>query len=52
MWGIKVGDKVGDKTKKLNPAGQRIIEEIRNNPNITHLQLMAIIGIGKGHFHR
>ena len=42
-----VGDKVGDKTKKFNPTRQRIMEEIRNNPNITQPQLMEIIGIGK-----
>ena len=40
-------DKVGDKIEKLNPTRQRIMEEIRNNPNITQPQLMAIIGIGK-----
>ena len=45
--GDKVADRVGDKTKKLNPTRQRIMEEIRNNPNITQPQLMAIIGIGK-----
>ena len=45
--GDKVVDKVGDKTKKLNPTRQRIMEEIRNNPNITQPQLMTIIGIGK-----
>ena len=38
---------VGDKTKRLNPTRQRIMEEIRNNPNITQPQLMDIIGIGK-----
>ena len=43
----KVVDKVGDKTKKLNPTRQRILEEIRNNPNITQPQLMSIIGIGR-----
>ena len=45
--GDKVVDKVGDKTKKLNPTRQRIMEEIRNNPNITQPQLMSVIGIGK-----
>ena len=45
--GDKVADKVGDKTKKLNLTRQRIMEEIRNNPNITQPQLMVIIGIGK-----
>ena len=33
--GDKVVDNVGDKTKKLNPTRRRIMEEIRNNPNIT-----------------
>ena len=45
--GDKVVDNVGDKTKKLNPTRQRIMEEIRNNPNITQPQLMSVIGIGK-----
>ena len=45
--GDRVVDKVGDKIEKLNPTRQRIMEEIRNNPNITQPQLMAIIGIGK-----
>ena len=45
--GDKVVDKVGDKTKKLNPTRQRIMEEIRNNPNITQPQLMTVIGIGR-----
>ena len=45
--GDKVVDKVGDKTKKLNSTRQRIMEEIRNNPNITQPQLMSVIGIGK-----
>lgn len=40
-------DKVGNKTIKLNPNRQRIMEEIRNNPNITQPQLMSIIGIGR-----
>lgn len=43
----KLDTNVGDKTKKLNPTRQRIMEEIRNNPNITQPQLMPIIGIGK-----
>ena len=43
--GDKVADKVGDKS--LNTTRQRIIKEMRNNPNITHPQLMSIIGIGK-----
>ena len=43
--GDKVADKVGDKS--LNTTRQRIVKEMRNNPNITHPQLMRIIGIGK-----
>ena len=45
--GDKVVDNVGDKIKKLNLTRQQIMEEIRNNPNITQPQLMVIIGIGK-----
>lgn len=45
--GDNVADNVGDKTKKLNPTRQRIMEEIRNNPNITQPQLMALIGLGR-----
>nr|MBP7103476.1 winged helix-turn-helix transcriptional regulator [Bacteroidales bacterium] len=41
-----VGDKVVNKIP-LNPRRKRILEEIRNNPNITQIQLMQIIGIGK-----
>ncbi|MCD8291789.1 MAG: putative DNA binding domain-containing protein [Prevotella sp.] len=44
--GKKVGDKVGDNTNiKLNPTRQRIVEEMRNNPNITQKQLATMIGI-------
>lgn len=46
--GDKVADKVGDKS--LNTTRQRIIKEMRNNPNITHPQLMRIIGIEKLRF--
>lgn len=45
--GDKVGDKVGDKNFKLNPTCQRILQEMRNNPNITQPQLMSAIGVGK-----
>ena len=41
--GDKVGDKVGDKKLSLNR--QKIINEIRNNPNITKIQLSNILGI-------
>ena len=49
--GIKEGNKVGNKMsnaeKKLNATRQKILVEMRNNPNITQLQLSHIIGIGK-----
>jgi predicted HTH transcriptional regulator len=45
--GDKVVDKAGDKTQKLNSTRQRILDEMRNNPNITQPQLMTLIGIGK-----
>ena len=43
----KVGDKVGDKDRihGLNQTRQRIISEMRQNPNITKAQLVAILGI-------
>ena len=43
--GDNVVDKVGD--KKLNATKQKILNEMRNNPNITHPQLMNILGLGK-----
>ena len=43
--GDNVVDKVGD--KKLNATRQKILNEMRNNPNITHPQLMNILGLGK-----
>ena len=45
--GDKLGDKVGDKdrTHGLNQTRQRIISEMRHNPNITKAQLVAILGI-------
>ncbi len=42
--------KVSDKTKLkkvLNDTQSSILKEIRNNPNITHKQLMAILNLGK-----
>ena len=44
MIGNKVGNKVGKK-KKTNR--DKIIEEIRNNPNLTNKQLSIIIGISE-----
>ncbi|MCD7884003.1 MAG: ATP-dependent DNA helicase [Lachnospiraceae bacterium] len=42
----KVGDKVGDKSAvRLNPTRQRIVEEMRNNPNVTLPQLTSMIGL-------
>ena len=43
--GDKVGNKVGDK-RPLNDRRKKILEEIRNNPNVTQAQLSQIIGIG------
>lgn len=45
----KVGDNVADKVrdKSLNATRTRILEEMRNNPNITQPQLSTIIGIGR-----
>jgi predicted HTH transcriptional regulator len=45
--GDKTIDKPGDKVQKLNSTRQRILDEMRNNPNITQPQLMTLIGIGK-----
>ena len=44
---LKVGDKFADKEKNLNPTRRLILKEMRNNPNITQIELMDIIGIGK-----
>ena len=43
--GDNVGDKVGNNTKALNPTRQTIISEMRNNPNITKVELSRILGI-------
>lgn len=42
-------NRVGNKSQKstLNNTKKRILSEIRNNPNITKLQLIAIININK-----
>ena len=48
--GDKVGNKVGDKninSRTMNETQSRILEEIRNNPNITKRQLQEKIGKGK-----
>ena len=48
--GNKVGEKIGDNnpvTRKhgLNSTKERIISEMRHNPNITKAELVVIIGI-------
>ena len=46
--GDKVVDNVGDNLiGKLNKTQKKIVEEMRNNPNITLPQLMIEIGLGK-----
>lgn len=37
---------MGDKSS-LNRTRQSIMDEMRNNPNITHIKLCEAIGIGK-----
>lgn len=44
---LDVGDKFSKKVKNLNPTRRLILQEMRNNPNITQPQLMDIVGIGK-----
>ena len=45
-YGNKVGKKVGDK-KGLNSRRQRIVTEMRDNPNITTNELHHILGISE-----
>lgn len=42
--GAEAGNKVGDK-KPLNARRKKMLEEIRNNPNITHAELVSVIGV-------
>ena len=44
--GNKVGKKVGDK-KPLNTRRQKIIAEMRDNPNITTAELHNILGVSE-----
>lgn len=44
--GNKVGKKVGDK-KHLNSRRQKIIAEMRDNPNITTAELHNILGVSE-----
>lgn len=43
----EVGEQVDNAEKRLNPTRQKILAEMRNDPNVTQRQLSAIIGIGK-----
>ncbi len=45
--GDKVGDKLSDSSLKLNATQRLILNEMQNNPNITQVQLMGIVGLGK-----
>ena len=49
VMGDKVGKKMSNNERKarLNETQKRILEEIRNNPNITKKQIQAKIGKGK-----
>ena len=44
--GNKVGKKVGDK-RPLNSRRQKIISEMRDNPNITTAELHNILGVSE-----
>lgn len=46
---VWMGDKTGDKAANgfLNKTKLRILEEIRNNGNITKPQLMSVLELGK-----
>ena len=44
--GDKVVDKMGDKIK-VNKTQKQIIDEMMDNPNVTLLQLMIEIGLGR-----
>lgn len=43
--GNNVAIKVGD--KKLNASQQKIVNAMRDDPNVTHEKLMVIVGVGK-----
>ncbi len=45
--GNKVGNEVGNKDIKLNPTRQRIVDEMRNDPNVTQQMLITLVGVGK-----
>ena len=42
-----VGNKVGNKSVKLNPTRQRIVDEMRNDLNVTQQMLITLVGVGK-----
>jgi len=43
----KAGSEEDANSVKLNPSRQRILEEMRNNPNITQGHLVDLVGVGK-----
>lgn len=45
--GDNVANKVGNNKVKLNSSQQKILDAMRDDHNVTHRQLMAIVGIGK-----
>ncbi len=45
--GDKVGDNFTDRKVNLNATQCLILNEMKNNPNITQVQLMDIVGIGR-----
>lgn len=47
MLNYMVGNKVGNKSVKLNPTRQRIVDEMRNDLNVTQQMLITLVGVGK-----
>ena len=45
--GNKVANNVGDTRLRLNSSQQKIVDAMRDDPNVTHEKLMTIVGIGK-----
>ncbi len=43
--GNKVGDKIGNKQKPMSQTRQSILEEMRNNPNVTKAELQRLLKI-------
>lgn len=38
---------MGDTRLRLNSSQQKIVDAMRDDPNVTHEKLMTIVGIGK-----